>query len=236
MLPKSPKENSVRRKTEQPVTVPTKMGCVDETKTTHPAYGQIVASRVTGSTSLYGSDFLHNAYMTITIRRSELNRGLSRDWYFAGEELIEVALSEAQWATFLSSPNVGSGVPCTIDHINRVVIPGLPDPIDRSKQFAGELDGTLKECTDAIEAMLEKMTEMGLPKGKTAELKGMLAKVHQELTCNLPFVGKQFGEHVEDTVEKAKQEVHGYMLGVIQRTGIAALQGMPLPLQIEAKE
>ena len=64
-----------------------------------------------GSTNLYDSDFRHNHYMTITIRASELHRDLNRDWHFGRNELIEVALTESQWATFVSAPNMGSGLP-----------------------------------------------------------------------------------------------------------------------------
>jgi hypothetical protein len=95
---------------EDPVSAPTRgPGGMDEMTTTHPAFGQIGASRVSGHIQLYDSDFHHNAYMTISIRRSELHRSLNRDWHYGRDELIEVALSEAQWATFVSAPNIGSG-------------------------------------------------------------------------------------------------------------------------------
>lgn len=207
-----------------------------ETVTSHPAYGQIVAHRVQGQSVLYGSDFTHNASMRITIQRSELRRSLSRDWHFGRKELIEIELSEAQWATFVSAPNIGSGPPCTILHVQGEQMPALPPPVDRSQQFAGELDGKLKECVANLSGMLSRMDEMGLPKGKSAELRDALETTLRELKSNLPFVAKQFGEHVEDTVEKAKQEIHGYMNGVISRAGIASLHGQPLPLQIEHKE
>jgi hypothetical protein len=52
---------------------------------------------------------------------------------------------------------------------------------------------------------------------------------------NASFVAKSFGEHMEETVEKAKAEVHGYMTHVIQRAGLEAITGGQLPLQIERK-
>jgi hypothetical protein len=81
----------------------------------HPAYAQIGASRVSGGTYLYGSNFAHQHYVTISITKSELNRSLSRDWASGGEEYIEVALSEAQWASFVSTLNSGTGIQCTLN-------------------------------------------------------------------------------------------------------------------------
>jgi hypothetical protein len=50
---------------EEPVVT---KGDRDETVTTHPAYAQIGVSRVTGQASLYGSDFKHHNFMTISAR------------------------------------------------------------------------------------------------------------------------------------------------------------------------
>lgn len=155
-------------------------------------------------------------------------------WFHSRDELIEVGLSEAQWATFVSSPNMGMGVPCTIDSINCKPMPGLPDPVDRSKQFAGELDKKLGGCLDEIKEVIATLDGMGLPKGKTAAIRDLMQSLLRELQSNMPFVAQSFGEHVEDTVEKAKQEIHGYMLGVVTRAGLSALQGQSLPLALKA--
>lgn len=80
---------------EEPVTV--KGGRDDEETTTHPAYAMIGASRVQGGSYLYGSEFHHQHFVTVSIRRAETHRSLSRDWFSGGEELIEVAMSEAHY-------------------------------------------------------------------------------------------------------------------------------------------
>lgn len=221
------------RPVEEPTT--TADGHGHGTITTHPAYGQIAAHRVSGGTVLYGSDFTHHGFMRVTISRSQLRRDLSHDWHHPNNELIEIDMSEAQWATFISSVNAGSGTPCTIRHIAGEWMPALPSPVDRSKQFAGELDGKLKDSIGNLRDLLGQMDAMGLPKGKTAALRDALEATLRELTANLPFVAESFGKHVETTVEKAKQEIHGYMQGAISRAGIAALQGSSPPLQIEAR-
>lgn len=209
-----------------------------ETKTTHPAFAQIGAFRTSGgNTALFGSDFNHNAYMTIRIGPSALHRTLSRDWHH-GERLpyIEVALSEAQWATFVSAPNVGDGVPCTLQSLNGKTIPGLPDPTNRSDQFREEVKAKLDKSVQKVVDTIAKIDGLGLPKGKAAAAKEGLNSLLTELNANLPFVAKMFEEHMEDTVEAAKQEVHGYMTHVLQRAGIEAITGGQLPLQIEQRK
>lgn len=221
------------RNIEQPVTTEkTGSGRRDESVTTHPAFAQIGVTRVSGHTNLYDSDFSHNAFMSITITRSELHRGLSNDWHFAGDELIRVSLSEAQWATFVSSIN-GSSVPCTLERHNGTSVPGLPSPASRTEQFREEMQRDLADTLKALDEMGELIDSLNLPKGKRSALIDKGRAIHAKLTSSLPFVAEQFDEHMENTVEKAKAEVHGYMTGVIQRAGITALsQGDKLPLQI----
>ena len=100
----------------RPVVEPTvtrgKWGADDREVLTHPAYAQVSISHVSGSSDLYGSDFTHQNYVTLSISRSELHRDLNRDWYFEREELIEIALSEAQYATMVAAPRIIAGRNC----------------------------------------------------------------------------------------------------------------------------
>lgn len=228
-------EMKMARTIEHPVTELTNsLGSEDTEVSKHPAFAQILACRVSGRAALYASDFEHNAFMTISICRSELHRGLNRDWHFARDEIIEVALTEAQWATFVSAPNSGSGVPCTIQHLHGKSVPGLPAPESRTKQFAKEIREDLVGCIESIDAAMAAVESLGLSKAKASTVKAHLEKTRRELAANLPYVAKQFDEHMEETVEKAKQEVHGYMSNIIQRAGLAAIADQ-MPLQIEHK-
>jgi hypothetical protein len=217
---------------EEPVTKPVDSP-VSEAVTTHPAFAQIAASRVQGRANLYDSDFRHQNYMTITIRGSVLHRGLNRDWHSGEDEMIEVALSESQWATFVSSPNMGTGVPCTLQRLQGKFVPGLPDPASRVDQFASELQADLAETVDLMDKALIELQELGLSKSKQERVATALNAARRQLKSNIPFVAKQFSEHMEDTVERAKQEVHGFMTSTISRAGLTALTEGKLPLLID---
>jgi len=217
---------------EDPVVTP-EHGPTGGERITHPAYAQIGASRVSGQTRLYDSDFVHNNYIIVRIHPSEMVRGLSNDWPFAKRTpYIEVAMSESQWATFVSAMNVGDGVPCTLTYKDGKPIPGLP-PLDKTKQFAKEVSDKLRTSITTLRALVQRIEDAGIPKGKAADLTGAVNKVIQDLKLNLPFVADQFDEHMEKNVEKGKAEVHGYMTNVIRRAGLEAITNGTLPLQIE---
>lgn len=205
--------------------------------TRHPAFGQISAHRVQGAANLYGSDFTHHNFVQIEIMHSELNRDLSTDWHFARKQIVQLAVSEAQWATFVSSLNVGGGVPCTLEYLPGEAVPRLPERKSYhlySDEAAGKVDSAVK----ALERLRAKIVDESskLPKRAQAELLEPIDKAIRELSSNMTFVKKQFDEHVEGMVEKAKVEVNAYATNLMMRAGVAALQGgAEPPVQIGSR-
>jgi len=219
--------------TERPANY--KTGGKEDTVYEHPAYAMIGASRVSGLTTLFGSDFEHHNFLTITISRAELHRGLSTDWYHPRDEIIEIELSEAQWATFVSSPNQGSGVPCTIRHVAGKLAPLIP--LRRVEDVTKkEVDAQFKEMSERVRRAIDDISgEIGKSVSgvKREAILNHLQQLDSDIRSSLPFMEKQFGEHMENTVEQAKIEVNAYVQNAINRAGVAAIAGHA-PLQLKA--
>lgn len=210
----------------------------DDEKVEHPAFAQIRANRgFGGESALYGSDFVHRNVVTIEIHESMLSRGLSSDRHHEGRLLVKVELSEAQWATFVSSLNCGSGVPCTLRaRETDYIVPDLPPPRDRVAQFAGETMASAREQVAGVAAMIDKVEKMGLPQKKTKEIVDALRSAKRLAEDNLPFIAKQFGEYMEETVERAKVEINAYALSTLHRAGVAALAADALPIALPSPQ
>ena len=194
-------------------------GMHDDYAEIHPAYAMIGASRTSGGATLAGSDFSHQAYMTIAIKRASLRRGHSSDHWFAGEEIIEVALSEAQWATFVSATNMGDGVPCTLHWTEQDgYLPRIVAITNRREQVNDEVKQALAEAVAGLDDILStpNITKAVREKAQRARMR---------LTDSVPYVVARADEHMENTIEHAKIEVEAYVVGMVQRAGIAALTG-----------
>ena len=196
---------------------------IADTVETHPAYAQIRVSRVSGSTFLYGSDFAHQHFLEITIAASELNRGLSEDRPHARQEYIQVALSEAQWANFVASPNIGMGTQCTLQYLQGVRTPQIPSAPKRAEQFKLELGETLKDAERFMNKLATQIENSTMSKTQKREMLSTLTQAVNNLSANVGFVSSQFGEHVEHTVEHAKIEVGAYLQAAVARAGLKAL-------------
>jgi hypothetical protein len=222
------------RDIEKPVTK-ANTSSVSETVTTHPAFGQIQANRVSGHAQLYASDFLHHNTIRIEIKRSELHRSLSRDWHFARETIAEVEMSEAQWATFISTLNVGGGTPCTLlaTETNRS-LPGLPRPEKRQDQFAEEMKKTLNKTRKQLSDLHAMIERCSLSAKAKREMLMALEVAGYGVGSSIEFVANQFGEHMEKVTEDAKIEVEAYVNNVVSRTGLAVLKGEKPPIELPA--
>jgi len=208
----------------RPTEEPTKStGTRGGERLSHPAFGQIGAARISGGARLYGSDFLHNAYIVVRIKRSALDRDVAREWNYAENEIIEVALSESQWATFISSMNMGE-TPCTIQALDGKMVPGIP-PRNQDDAYRSDIRKNLEAPIASLKALRAKIVAntTGLSKAKAAELLEPIDDALRQLTENLPHVADCFDEHIEDRVEKAKVEVHGYINQVLARAGLEHL-------------
>lgn len=215
------------RNVQEPTQVDENVGTAHERKTfRHPAFAQISAGRINGGTVLYGSDFQHQHFVRIRIAPSELHRSLSNDNHYAGmRPHIEVDLSEAQWATFVSSLNVGMGTPCTVTQLGEKALPGLPDPVDRREQFSEEARMRMARAAKRLDELEADLAASGLSQKKVKELADKIRAARHDIGSNLKFVADQFDEHMERTVESAKVEVNAYATNLVQRAGLEALAG-----------
>ena len=223
---KKTKSGFTGRPVQEPVTRE-ETGPIGGTVSEHPAFAQISAVRGTGGNySLYGSDFTHNNTMTLKIAASTLRRDLSSDWFSQDStSMIEVIMSEAQWATFVASPNMGSGTPCTLSYKDGEMIPALPKPIPRTEQFSKEARERMTGAVEAIDALTKLIEGSGLSKQKQADILRKASEARSEITSNQAFVAQSFDEHMEETVEKAKIEVGAYLTSAVQRAGLEHLSG-----------
>lgn len=197
-----------------------------ETRERHPAYAMIGASRVTGGKVLFGSDFVHQNYIVVRIHAASVRRGLSNDWESTEGRLpyIEVALSESQWAGFVSRMNVGDGVPCTaLFTQEQGYIPQIPEPPNRTKQFGNEMNELAKNGKDALKTLRAKINEMKISEKQRKELLWQAELAERAIGGSAEFIQEQFGEHMEKTKDAAKTEVYAFIESHIKRSGLEAL-------------
>ena len=210
----------------------------------HESYGMISLSRwqQSSETVLFGSSIKHRNTISITIREAKHTRDLNNDWYSADKELIEIEMSQSQFAEWITTPNVGFGVPCTIRRVNQIRREDPPfeskaatcrDEFEREMRKAAEGDTLYMQ--DALD-ILENKTSIS--KGDRETIKKAMKYLRAKITSTLPFIHEQFHEQMDKTITEAKAEIEAFVEHKVRTVGLEAIrdQRPELPEASEASK
>lgn len=190
----------------------------------HPAFCMISASRITSNPGavLFQSDIRHQNTVRVRIARADRRRDLHHDWVHDGQQLIEVEMSEAQWASFVSSMNT-SGVPATLrstdtewDIPDLPYAPRLAESMAEVRGKAGKLFEQVKDALDEYETVLDN-------KAGVKERRAALNKLHYTIhnsESNVSFAAKSLSEHAENVVQKARADIEAMVSQEATKLGI----------------
>jgi len=203
----------------------------DGQKFTHPSYGVVKVTRVSGQSALFDSAFEHQHFIALSICRAAR---YSKDGYdfihedtgVAGShrEIVEVWMSETQFARAITSVGAGSGSPCTIAHENGKQVPE-PEREDAQKGHKDLVKRKLQGELDDLQKMASDLREKRNAKKRLtlAEMDAMIQTMEltaQQFASNMAFYAGCMEEHMEKTVASAKAEIEVHLSVQAQRLGI----------------
>lgn len=186
----------------------------------HPAWVLVGASRINHSPPgavLFDSDIKHQHYVVVRVKRASRKRSLNHDWLGGRSEIIEFAMSEAQWASFVSSMNSGEGVPATLlfdASVEDKLVPGMPYQ-PRLKESMDEVRGAAAHAQANVEAAFAAYKER-----KTADNLRALEAAINNMTPNIAFAATSLTEHAENVVQRARADVEAFVATKARQLGL----------------
>lgn len=192
----------------------------------HPAWAMIGASRVSSSPPgavLFDSDVTHQHYVVVRLATASRDRHLHHDWKRARQTIIEVAMSEAQWASFVSTMNVGDGVACTVqwrEGVGRVPeMPYSPRLQESIREVRAAADMAAAKVARAAEAVQTAFDGNAGRKAMREALRDLqIALGH--MPANTAFAAEALNEHAENVVQKARADIEAMVTAKAQQLGI----------------
>jgi hypothetical protein len=214
-------------------------GSFNESKLEHPAFAMIGASRVSGkSRPLFASEISHSNTIRLRIQtgfetRAAYGEGAVRG-HHADQHIVEVEMSEAQWATMISTLNVGDGVPCTMIYCRDGKLQEMPhidvEENETDKQKRAIESRVAKDLENLRSAYFELKQLYDSPGGiKKKDLEGIMHKLLHAVEyapSNYQFAGSLVTEHFENLKVQAMGEIHAQLTNLALRfPGLASSPG-----------
>jgi hypothetical protein len=197
---------------------------------THPSNGLIQISRCNGIVrDLFGSDLdKHENYIEIKIYEAEEYFHLNQKWFHQRKPITTIAMSEAQFATLITTLNNGGGVPCTLRYANGKIIESDKNRITESNLIQDILPEEFKLIKDSLEEskqtvkdILEKKT---LTKEDKREILEQFSKISMNVLSNLPFIMDQFSRSIEKIKATAKADIDAWITNTLNKMGLTKVK------------
>lgn len=203
----------------------------------HPAWVVVGAYRTSVSPPgavLFDSDIRHQHVVTVQVSEAHRDRHLNRDWIGGGKRIMEFTFSEAQWASFVSAMNSGSGVPATLgfrESADDPDVPGMPyDP-----RLAHSMD-EVRDAARKAQSDVRRAMDLYKEKKTAANLRHLEAMI-DNLPANIRFAAESLSEHAENVVQRAKADIEAYVVAKAKQLGLdpSELDGPPALTGPEAR-
>lgn len=190
----------------------------NKTKLEHESYGLLSFSRSTssGGKPLFGSSILHSETIRMRLHKAHCDRDLNSDFFMPDDEIVEVEMSQAQFAELITSMNMGSGVPVTIRWLKGEGRKEDCPFIDKRQMFEKELSDNMDNCNKNINELIGKSAELLKKKGaltaaEKQEMTGLLYEIQREIGRNTKFIYTMFNEQMDKTTKEAKGEIEAFV-------------------------
>ncbi len=195
----------------------------------HPSYATVNLSRVSGNRRLFRSKNRHQHYVSLSISTAKVITTDGHETVMPERELIEVDMSETQFARMITGIGLGSGTPATL---NRFLFSCIPDPEEKSDEHQHK--ERIQECgqraVSRLKELLAQFQALSDAKSRPtlSQLREFLknaSSIVANLPNNLAYTHEVLHELFEERVDEAKSEIDAYLQSVVHRTGIDVLTG-----------
>lgn len=195
----------------------------------HPSFGMLSFNRTHGGHSnLFGSSIQHNDTIHMVLKEGVVIRGLNDDRYVGEDEILEVEMSQSQFAELITSINVGTGIPCTIKYLRGKGRINEADFINKRQQITNEFKESMNERMSDAKEFYDEVKELfttkkSIGKGDREMILRRLANVTQGMESSSKFIFDQFQNQIDKTITEAKGEIEAFAQNKINAIAQQAL-------------
>jgi hypothetical protein len=207
------------------------------TERSHPAFGNISISRVQSSAGkrFFGSSIKHNNYICLRIDQGiEVESyGIKKFRQVSRKGLIEVNLTQSQWASMVSSIGLGEGTPCTLEYYRDgdVISPGsIGEPESSNAHLrrilAESVSSQIETLQNKIKELEESLSNTKLNRKELQKQVTSLKHIINNTPENFAFATEVMEEVMEEIIENGKTELSSHAQNIALKVGLREISDL----------
>jgi hypothetical protein len=166
---------------------------------------------------LVGSDIEHTAFVSLRLSHARLRQRLDGSFVAstAGcEQIVEVCMTELQFAQLITSIGSSNTVPCTITHECGEMVPSMLPLENAVNRTLGQVADNMKKTKALHEGYLIKLSELvqKLPKKDREDAQRLLRFVGEGVDASTAFGVEALQEAKERVVQEVTQEIEARLV------------------------
>lgn len=198
---------------------------------THPSWASVRFNKASVSppgAKLVDSDIHHQHIVTMKVSTMSRHRDLHHTWWHEDRVLLEVEMSEAQFAAAITSFGDGSARPATLVFHAQGDADGpvaqCDDPMPGEiQQSIAEVRSATKKATEQMAAAIaniERLLDEGATKKALKQAVVDARFVAGNMPSNMAFAGESLAKTVEKVVTKATHDIEALVEGRARAIGM----------------
>lgn len=181
----------------------------------HASYGLIGWARVSGHQQMFGAvvDTGHHVRLRIGFGLTYTD-DIGIDRFYDDGVVTEIAMTESQFALFLTTPNSGLGTPCTLLHYPSGPLLFPEPPPNEGLNIQAKLKRDVKRASERHQARAARAVEAiramvgdRIPAKQKLDFDILMSQISDTLTSDIEFARTRLDESAADLSQRVRTEV-----------------------------
>lgn len=188
----------------------------------HPSYAVVTTSRVSGQAKLFDSHFAHQHFIRLSIHAAQVEESdHSRRIRPNGlTSMVEIYMSETQFARMITSMSQGQGAPCTLNRFMGASVEKPPEERSDAEKHTDRIEAKVREVVELDDDTIAGLEEMLEAKRRPtlSELRSLIKTLTQSRyhrVSNTAHIHEVLSETMEERVSQAKDEIDAHVSAIV---------------------
>ena len=186
--------------------------------------GLIKFSRVNGTTSCFGSEYISESYIQLEIVEADVQKNIGTTTYISGKNVVKLRITNHQFSELITNLNNGLNIPCTLEVVKGERMDNYKSTNTTMSDYQHSTIELSNECFELVEKITVQLNELSNAKSpsktKLKEVARSVDNLYTKLKHDIPWLQERFNGEMLNILSSIKQEASVWIENKLIRLGL----------------